>query len=136
MPKPIMMTIAVEESFFGKIYRTLDTMSGVASIAIHSEGVKGNGRAASAPQKKGGTGSVYCLVLGALCPNGPLPRSNLQAVVESAGKKASSLPDALMKAKKAKHITARGKGRDVVYTITAAGRKHFDTACQIDKGAE
>jgi hypothetical protein len=44
------MTISVEETFFGKIYRMLDTMPGVASIAIHSEGVKANG--AARPKKR------------------------------------------------------------------------------------
>jgi predicted transcriptional regulator len=37
MPKPMTITISVEEAFFGKIYRTLDLTPGVVSISYHSE---------------------------------------------------------------------------------------------------
>jgi hypothetical protein len=128
-----MMTIAVEEILFGKLYRTLDAMPGVASITIHSEGVKGNGAEPKRKkQKQGGSQSVYCLVLGALA-SGPATRDRLAPVLEEAGKKGSSLPDALTKARKAKHITVKNAGkRDAVYTLTALGKKHYKTACEVE----
>lgn len=133
MAKPLMMTIAVEESFFGKIYRTLDSTPGVASITIHSEGPKSNGAASPrAGQKQGGTGSVYCLILNAMIENPGIARPQLMAVAEANGKRATSVPDAITKAKKAKHVAVKGSGKSSTYTITAAGRKHFTTACQIE----
>jgi hypothetical protein len=77
--KPLTMTISVEETFFGKIYRMLDTMPGVASIAIHSEGVKANG-AARPKKKQGGTQSAHCLVLGALVKSPGITKAQLVPV--------------------------------------------------------
>lgn len=135
MPKPIRVTVDIEESFFGKIYRTLDTMPGVAAIAIHSEGVKGNG-VAKPRQKKGGTQSVPCLLLGALIQTPGLTREQVIPILEASGKKGSSLPDALTKLKKAGHIKIKGAGKaGASYTVTAAGKKHYQTACQIEQGA-
>lgn len=134
MVKPLTMTISVEETFFGKIYRMLDTMPGVASIAIHSEGVKANG-AAKPKKKQGGTQSAHCLVLGALVKSPGITKAQLVPVLEGNGKKATTLPDTITKLKKAKHIAVKGSGKAATFTITAAGKKHFDTACEIEQGA-
>jgi hypothetical protein len=130
-----MMTIAVEESFFGKLYRTLDTMPGVASISIHSEGVKTLNGAAKAVQKQGGSKSVYCLVLGTVISKPGATRADLYAAVEATGKRSTSVPDALTKLKKAKHIAIKGKGKGVTYSATPAGKKHYETACSIEEAA-
>ena len=133
MPKPLKVMLEVEEAYYGKVWRTLDAMPGVVTLMPISEGVKQPGEKKQR-QKKGGTQSVYCLILGALAqPNVQnAARDYLVQVCEEAGKKATSVPDALMKMRKAKHVKSTGKGRDVKFTITAAGRKHFETACQIE----
>ena len=138
MAKPLMMTIAVEEAFFGKIYRTLDNMPGVATITIHSEGVKGNGAApptGGRGQKRGGTQSSECVVLGAL-RKGPQVRSVLTEALNAAGKKGeASIAVTMRKLHTQKQVTKKGTGKNVTYTITKAGEQRYATACQIE-GAE
>ena len=120
MPKPMMMTIEVEEVAFGKIFRTLDGMNGVVSIHLQGKGprAKPNGSQA-APKHNGQT--VWRLVMNALLASkGPLSRTELAQVIQAGGKAPTSLPDALLKMRKAKHIALHGKGQ---YKITAAGIK-------------
>jgi hypothetical protein len=134
MPKPITLTIDIEEIAFGRVWRLLDTMPGVVNIKLHGEGPKSKPGGSKQPQKKGGSQSVPCLVLGALIEaNAKIGRDPLNKVLEANGKKATSLPDAIQKLFKAKEIQRFGKGRDVTYGITVKGRKRYETACEIQQ---
>lgn len=132
MPKPMTMTIEVEEVAFGRVFRTLDAMAGVVAIKLKGEGpkkAKANG-SGGAGQKHGGAQSVACIVLGALTDK-ILNRQELATTLEANGKKAASLPDTLMKLRKMGEIRSIGEGRDIKYKITTKGVKHFNTACAI-----
>lgn len=125
MPKPMKLMVEIEEAAFGRVFRTLDTMSGVVTITPIGEGPKQPG---TAKQPKGKKGTVYCLVLSALISNGKaVNRDTLRDVLKMNGKAATSLPDTLTKLKRAKHITIK----NAMYTITPAGRKHYETSCPI-----
>lgn len=130
MPKPMFMTVQVEEFAFGRVFRLLDTTPGVVTINLKGEGprAKPNGKAI---QKKGGAQSIPCLVLGALIKTPGLSRPQLIALLEGNGKKPSSLPDSLTKLRHAKEITSSGKGSNTKYQATKAGVKRFETACSI-----
>ena len=128
MPKPIKLTIEIEQVAMGKVWTTLDAMSGVISISLHGSGPKPAG-----PKKAGKPGgkstTVPCLILGALVASkDPLPRTDLMLAVEAGGRAATSTPDSLAKLKKDKHIAPAGDG---LYKITAAGVKRYETACKI-----
>lgn len=134
MPKPMTMTIEVEEIAFGKIFRTLDGMPGVVNIRIAGSGPKtaAAAKSSTAGQKQGGAQTVPCIVLGTLIENKtPLGRPELFDAVESYGKHGTSLPDALQKLRRAKAIKSTGSGRTVTYKITPVGVKQFETACSI-----
>jgi hypothetical protein len=123
------LMVDVEEASFGRVFRILDNMPGVALITIVSEGVK-NGRAAPSPvQRRGGTNSIPCIILSELI-KGQQNRESLREAISKAGKAKSSLPDALSKLQKAKEIMSIGKGRHVKYGITPSGRTTFKTACE------
>jgi hypothetical protein len=134
MAKPMRIMVEVEEIAHGRVFRMLDGTPGVVSITPVGDGPKSS--RPDVAQKKGGAQSVACLILGALVKTPGISRAQLAPVLESAGKKVSSMPDALAKLRKAKHITTRGKGKTVVYSITPAGKKHFDTACEIQPAKE
>lgn len=133
MPKPMEILIQVEEGHFGKVWRTLDTMPGVALIQYKSEGVKGQ----KAPTKKqGGTQSSECIVLDCMIRAArPAPRSVLAAALVTGGRKASTIAGVMNSLIKKKHATAvSGRGTPkVTYSVTAAGKKRFETACTISK---
>lgn len=133
MAKPMKMMIEVEEIAHGRVFRLLDTMEGVVSITPIGDGPKSarQNSGGSKGQKQGGSQSVACLVLGALLQTPGLTREHLFPVLESHGKRRTSLPDTLMKLKKAGEIRASGSGRNVTYKATPAGKKRFETACQI-----
>jgi hypothetical protein len=127
MPKPMQLLVDIEEIAFGRVFLT-----------IVGEGVKRNA-AAVAPhhtQKRGGTSSVPCLILGALMQSPGLSRPQLEAVLEGNGKKGTSLPDALYKLRAAKEIVSKGKGKGVTYAVTGAGKKHYETACTIQSAEQ
>lgn len=132
MPKPMTMTIEVEEIAFGKVFRTLDGMPGVINIRITGSGPKAmakpNGRGTNG-QRQGGTKTVPGIVLGELV-KGPRGRPDLAPALERAGKKATSLPDALQKLRKAKAIKTAGKGKGTEYTITPVGMKQYEAALE------
>jgi hypothetical protein len=128
MPKPMTMTIDVEEIAFGAVFRRLDTMPGVISINLRGSGPK---PAPSSTRRKGGSATVECLILGALVEaTKPLSRPDLVAAVTAGGKQASSMPDALVKLKRKSHI-AYLKG--ALYKITKAGRARYAEACAIQQ---
>lgn len=125
MPKPIKMMVEIEEVAFGRVFRFLDGMPGVVTITPIGDGPKAAKGAA-----KGKKGTVYCLVLSALiAADKPLNRDALRDVLSANGKAASSLPDTLTKLKKAKHITIK----NAMYTVTPAGRKHYETSCPVEE---
>ena len=136
MPKPMTMIITVEEIAFGKVFRILDTMPGVVSISLTGQGPKMPGKlnGSHKGQKMGGANTVPCLVLGALieADGKSLNRSDLIPAVEAAGKRATSVPDALTKLIKLSCI----KRKEGQITITATGRKHYETACAIQAPTE
>jgi hypothetical protein len=118
MPKPMTMVIQVEETAFGRVFRLLDTMPGVASITLTGAGPKTKG-----PKKVGGP-TVPMLILNALCAakGGHMLTAELRPVVEAGGKKGTSVPDSLTKLGKLKLVTRK----EGVITITALGRKHME----------
>jgi len=120
------MMLEIEEAAFGRVFRTLDGMPGVVSLMPIGDGPKAaKGKAG----KKGKGGTVYCLVLKALIEAGkPVNRDALRNVLADHGRAATSLPDALSKMKKAKHITVKS----AMYSITPMGRKHYDTSCPVE----
>jgi hypothetical protein len=122
MPKPMEMTIEVEEIAFGPVFRKLDIMPGV--IAIH---LRGTGPRAVGPRNRGSVATVECLVLGALMlAKKPLNTTELATAITSFGKQKSSLGDSLMKLKAKKHIAAV---KTATYKITPAGVDRYRTAC-------
>lgn len=134
MPKPMQLLVDIEEIAFGRVFRMLDTMQGVARLSIVGEGVKKAGApngGGNTGVRKGGSQTAVCLILGALVNSPGLSRPQLGAILEGNGKKAASLPDALQKLRKAKEITAKGKGASTRYDVTRAGRTHYQTACAI-----
>lgn len=135
MPKPMKLLVEVEEIAFGRVFRALDGMNGVVSLTPVGEGVKA-ATGKTTGQKKGGAQSSACVVLGELIRSGPLPRSNIVAALRTAGKSVASTADTMKKLFVAKHVTKRGRGRDVVYTITPAGKKRFETACTIQPASK
>jgi hypothetical protein len=136
MPKPITVTISVEELMFGKVWTTLDTMPGVISISIHGSGSK----KAAVPRngKQSGTATRECLILGYMIENKqPVNRDALYALLEKAGKARTSLPDALTILKKKKFITInKPNSKDTTYKITAAGRARYAAVCAAETGKE
>jgi len=126
MPKPMTMTIEVEEIAFGRVWRTLDQMQGVITLKMHGTGPKPNkgSPVARASSKKGDT--VTCVVLKALAHGKPENKAALIDAVVAAGKAATSFPDSISKLKKAKHITNPSSG---VFKITVAGAKYLSTVC-------
>jgi hypothetical protein len=136
MPKPIRVMIEVERIAFGDVFVSLDAMKGVVSITPLGDGPKGARQNGAGPKgskgmKHGGAQSAPCLVLGALIETPGLGRVQLREVMTGNGKSANSLPDTLAKLKTAGEIRASGTGRDVTYKVTTAGKKRFETACQI-----
>ena len=133
MAKPMKILIEVEEIAHGRVFRILDGMEGVVSIMPVGDGPKSARVEAGATkvQKKGGAQSALCLVLGALIKTPGLSRFQLTEIMTGNGKSKNSLPDTIAKLKEAGEIRASGSGRDVTYKATAAGKKHFDTACRI-----
>lgn len=133
MPKPMRIMVEVEEIAHGRVFRMLDGTPGVVSITPVGDGPRA---AANKPrQKNGGAQTAPCIVLGALVETPGVGRAALGAALEANGKKATSLPDTLQKLRKAKQITSKGKGKDVTYSITQTGRKHYATACTIQPPA-
>lgn len=138
MVKPMKLMVEVEEIAYGRIFRMLDGSDGVVSILPVGEGPRSQRATGGNVQKKGGAQSAPCIVLGALIAAGrvQLDRAALRATLKVNGKSETSLPDTLTKLKKAGEIRASGSGRDVVYAITAAGRKRHETACNIQAATE
>jgi hypothetical protein len=126
MAKPIKLLVDIEEIAFGRVFRALDGMPGVVSLTPIGDGPRA---AKGAAGKKGKGGTVYCLVLRTLIDAGkPVNRDTLRNVLASNGKSATSLPDALTKLAKAKHIT----NKNAMYSVTPTGRKHYDTSCPVE----
>ena len=127
MVKPLKMMVEIEEGAFGRVFRSLDGMPGVVSLTPIGDGPR---VAKGKVGKKGKGGTVYCLVLRALIEaDKPVNRDALRDVLAANGKAATSLPDTLTKLKKAKHIAIK----NAMYTITPAGRKHYETSCPIQE---
>jgi len=129
MPKPMMLTINVEEIALGKVFRTLDGMPGVVSINFHGSGPKPRSNGA---QRKGGAQTVPCIILGTLIDAGKsLGREDLAPAVIAAKKAVSSIPDALNKLAKSRLIKRHGPNADRRYTSTAAGSKYYHDRCAV-----
>lgn len=126
MAKPIKITLEVEQVALGKVWTTLDGMTGVISIGLHGNGPKPTSKKKGS--KHGSSATVPCIVLGAL-EKKPLGKPALIEAVVASGKAATSLPDALTKLKKEKHIVPVGDG---FYKITQAGAKRYQTACKVE----
>jgi hypothetical protein len=106
MPKPISMTIQVEEVAFGKVWRSIDAMPGVISIQL-----KGDGPKSAAPQSdKGKRGSIQASVLQTLL-NGAMSATDLGG--------GSRISGALHHLKKKKLVSKTGNK----YKVTTAGMK-------------
>jgi len=95
MPKPMTITVKVEEIAFGKIYRLLDTQSGVIEISYHAEGpskLKPNGHASGTRKSRADfkiTGKDF--LLQSLYKNSqPLSNSGVKALFIADGRSGSS----------------------------------------------
>jgi hypothetical protein len=135
MPKPMMMMIECEEIAFGRVFRTLDTMPGVASIKIMGNGAKiatgpGKGNRTPGTRAKGslkdGT-SGRCIVLNALT-DGPKSLKDINELMVAAGKSPKTLHGQSHMMLKLKLVKKTGKG---ILAITAAGKKYLETKCNI-----
>lgn len=138
MPKPIKIVVEVEELAFGRVFRTLDNMQGVASITIVSEGGKtpGSPKSSTERQKRGGATTLSCIILSDLMTGSAKDAEWLRQTAVKSGKAASSVPDSLNKLLKAKEIKRMKIEGHVVYAITAKGKARYETACQIQKPTE
>jgi hypothetical protein len=128
MPKPIQLTILAEEFALGKIFRTLDGMEGVASISLHGTGPSRLGGEGKVKQR--GSFTTSCIILKVLTTSNA-GRELLRSAIVSGGKSPSSLQSAIDFLRKEKHIRDMPKGK---FQITAAGRKHYASACKIKEG--
>lgn len=133
MPKPISMTIEVEESFMGTVWRSLDGMSGVIRINIHGSGVPNK-----APTPVNGRGSVKdgttlkCVVIQMLKKTPGITTAQMVMGAESAGKNKKSLPpliNAMLKEKLIVGKAGKGKGAKPTYSLTAKGTAYCDENC-------
>ena len=135
MAKPMRVMVEVEEVAHGKLFRVLDGMPGIVSITPIGDGPKsaGSGRTGV---KQGGAASSECIVLGALiAAKGSVPRTELTKVLVSHGRSPSgvgTIMSVLSKKKEVKAVSGAGT-KDVKYSVTSAGKKRFETACQIQQ---
>lgn len=116
MPKPMSLTIEIEEIAFGRVWRTLDAMPGVINIHMKGQGPKQLKPATEVLNKK----TTARLVLEALLIKSPASKLLLEEAILAGGKQKASLADTLTKLKKQKNISPAGKG---MFKITAAGIK-------------
>jgi hypothetical protein len=127
MPKPLTMTIAVEELHFGKVFRTLNSMPGVAAIQIGGEAVKPKSNGGYAASNNRGTDaagtSAICLVLNALSIRAQT-KKELDEALGKYGKKATT---PITKLTARRMVVRKGRG---LYAITPAGKKHFAENCK------
>lgn len=136
MPKPMKMLIEVEEIAYGRVFRTLDGMDGVVSITPIGEGPKSQ-QPSRVLGKRGGAQSSECAVLGALIGSdkgkGSHPRTELAEALVAAGRKpggVAGVMTALVQKKHARVVSGKGT-KGVLYAITPAGIKRYETACSI-----
>jgi hypothetical protein len=125
MPKPMMLHVAVEEAFYGKIFRALDTMPGVVSLNPVSEAHPQQAKAGKPDSIKNGS-TAGCLVLAALIKaKRPMAKAELAEAMTTGGKKAATLPSTLQSLKSKRHvINAKG-----AWQITPTGVKFFGEKC-------
>ena len=124
MPKPMIITVSVEEIAFGKVYRMLDTHPGVISMTYHAEGSKPNGHDKKENGNKGKPkntfemrGSEY--LLGAMYKHkGPVRTIALRKLFEQAKRSPASVSSLLHAAKQEGLIESREDG----YVLTKKGR--------------
>jgi hypothetical protein len=119
MPKPITITIQVEEVAFGRIFNLLDKMPGVVALNLHGSGSKPNG---AAPKKRGATSASIILKILTTANCG---RELLRSAMVKEGKSPASLQSTIDYLRKNKHIQDMPKG---LFRITAAGRKYYSDA--------
>lgn len=118
MPKPMTITVGVEEAYFGKIYRSLDTTPGVVSLSYHSEH-KTEGKPNGKVNLKYET-SAKALVLDTLSKaKGPLPASAIVEAFRKASRADGSASSTLHVLKTGGLITQSRKG----YALSSRGRK-------------
>ena len=133
MPKPMMMTIAVEEIAFGAVFRRIKNMDGVISLDIDAEkderkykgggGIAKNGKGTDAA----GT-SALCVVLSALDAEGTrLTSGQLGDVLESAGKSRKTFANVSARLRNRKLAQKSKTG----WALTLIGRKYLKTECRI-----
>jgi hypothetical protein len=124
MPKPVTMTVIVEEFALGRVFRSLDGTPGVVTISLHGADPK---IAHELGQRKKSQ-TVSIVVLGALIA-GAERHQDLVSPVMAAGKSETSIYDSLYKLHKMRAIT-RKNGK---FAITALGRKYYATASAEEK---
>jgi len=139
MPKPMTMTIAIEEIAFGSVFRRLKNMEGVISLDIHDDNEKpksngkGRGGGGIAKQPKGtdaGKDSAKCIVLNYIdqakrpCPSGEL---TLRLVEAGKSPKTFANVSHIMKRDKLARKTKKG------WVLSPTGRKYLNTECRVAK---
>lgn len=126
MPKPMSMTIEVEEMAFGKIFRTLDGMPGVVSINLKGAGPKAatpKGKANGDGTANGGKTLNTLLLEAMLASKNVLTAADLASALQAHGKSRNSAQGTLSRLKAHKLVKRSGKG----WKITPAGIKAATT---------
>jgi hypothetical protein len=142
MPKPMMMTIAVEEIAFGAVFRRLKNMPGVISLDLDGNADekpakngtngkgKGGGGIAKIPKGSDATGdSAKCIVLSKLAQEKgtPVSGADLTAALVDNGKSPKTFANVSHIMRRDKLARKSKKG----WTLTVKGHRYLETECQI-----
>lgn len=132
-----MMSIAVEEIAFGRVFRVLKNMSGVISLDIDGNAdkaaTKNPERAPRGSAIKGTSGR--CIVLGLLTQTPGITSLQMGDAMSSAGKSPKTLHSLLhlmAKEKQIKKWAPKKKGGRPTFTITATGRGYMAKNCAVE----
>jgi hypothetical protein len=139
MPKPMMMTIAVEEIAFGAVFRRLKNMPGVISLDLDGNadekpaknGTNGKGKGGGGIAKNGkGTdaagSSARCIVMSAMA-DGVATGPDLATALEAQGKSRKTFANVSHWLRHNKMARKSKKG----WSLTAKGHVYLDTECKI-----
>lgn len=123
--------IRIPEAGYGRFWNFMKTMPG-ADFTPDIDAKEPNGAAKPKPKRNVGKDadgtSGRCIVLDALVPNGTvMTAGQLNDLMTAQGKSAKTLHGLLHNMVKAKQLKRTDKG----YSITAAGRKYYQTECSL-----
>lgn len=128
MTKPMRLTVLVEEAFFGKVFRTLDGMPGIAGVQIISE-AHPPAKAAGKKNTVANGATTQCIVLRTLKERGRSLVPDVIAACKAGGKARASAVMMLRDCVKAKKAIRTGKGKTALYAISPTGTKWLADNC-------